>query len=181
MREQQQPLCRRTEDQQLHGGRQDSHECDGDDAPGQQPQRQADRNQVESEEAATLLFLIGNIDGGDQPAYAARRAPERQQQARYGREAKRAARRLHQIVQLLGKKFLRLLRQNPREDRHLPLDLSGIENEPVKRNERRQAWEQRQQDRVGHSARDQEEVLIGDFTPGAPQDVLPAARGISPG
>ena len=123
-----------------------------------------------------LLFLIGDVDGGDQPAHAARRAPQRQQQARDGGEAERAARRLHQTVQLLAQKFLRLRRQNAGERRHLPLDLAGVEDEPVERNERRQAGEQRQQDRVGDAARDEEEVLIRDFAPGAPENVLPAAR-----
>jgi hypothetical protein len=41
LREQQQPFRGRTECQQLHHGRQDRDERDGDDAPRQQSQRQA--------------------------------------------------------------------------------------------------------------------------------------------
>jgi hypothetical protein len=77
-------------------------------------------------------------------------------------------------VQLLGEDFLRLGRQHAREGRYLPLDLTGVEDEPVDRNERRQAGEQRQQDRVGDAARDEKEVLLRDFAPGAPENVLPA-------
>jgi len=56
------------------------------------------------------------------------------------------------------------------------LDLTRIESEPVKRNKRGQAWKQRQQDRVGDAARDEEEVLLRDFAPGTPENVLPAVR-----
>ena len=77
-------------------------------------------------------------------------------------------------MQLLGEDFLRLGRQHTREGRYLPLDLTGVEDEPVDRNERRQAGEQRQQDRVGDAARDEKVVLLRDFAPGAPENVLPA-------
>ena len=55
-------------------------------------------------------------------------ASQRQQQARSRGEAERAARRLHQTMQLLTEKFLGLHRQNVGERGHLPLDLARVKD-----------------------------------------------------
>ena len=84
-------------------------------------------------------------------------------------------------MQLLDQQLLCLSRQDSGERSDLLLDLRRIKDQPVKRDEGGQAWEQREQDRVGDAARDEKEIRLRNLSPRAPHDVHPASGGISPG
>jgi hypothetical protein len=75
---------------------------------------------------------------------------------------------------------LRLHGKDAGERRYLLFDLSRIESEPVEGDQRGQAGEQSQQDGVGDSTSDEEEVLIRHLFPGAPDNILPSGRRYVP-
>ena len=141
----------------------------------------SDRHQIQLEESSPLLLFVGDVEGSDQSAHAARRTPQCQQHPGCSAQAQRPARCADQLVNLIGQHLLRLLREHTRQRGDLLFHLRWIEHQAIDRYQCGQAREQGQQDGISDAAGDEEKIGVGNLLPHSPKDIAPPTRRDLPG
>ena len=157
------------EDRRHHADAHDEQDGDDDGA-----EREAERDQVQPDEAALLRLVIGDVHRLEERLDAVIGAPKRQRQAEDEAEAERRLVLRGEALQLRPDEIDAARGQEAAEEGDMVGDRHRVGDEPVDRHEGGERREEREQQVECRARGDQRDAVLAELGPDAPENVLPA-------
>ena len=137
-------------------------------------ERHDEGDEIETDETALLLFLVGDVQRVDDRLHAGVGAPKREQETEGKAEAEPTVVDCRQAFDLLVQDVDRAPRQDSRERRNLLVDVRRVGEKAVHRHQRRQRGEEGEDSVEDDPSRDREQTVVVDLRVEPPEDVFPA-------
>ena len=135
------------------------------------PTVNAKREQLDADEAAGLVFVVGGVDRLDDVLHAARRGPQREHQAEQRRQHRRSCRRALDRLQLRFDEVAYFRWRGSKRINDLILDRVGLGHESVDGEHRHETGNEGEQGVEGDAGGEQRRVVGLGFGPRTGEDV----------
>lgn len=123
-----------------------------------------------------LLFLVGDVQRGDQRAGGIARTEDRDADRQQQPEAFLAAGGLHDVHQLLSDDLRRILRHDAGQRPHVAQHSVRVRDDAVRQDDRTKQRNEREETVKGDARRDERDIVLGRLLPRPQRHLLPAKR-----